>query len=67
MPDRIDAQVWKETPIERIFEKVMRRKMTPKERAAFHLKEGQSLDPRGNGHTSRPNNAGAADGTKAEN
>jgi hypothetical protein len=35
-----------ETPIERIFEKVMRRKMTSQERIYFHLKAGIKLPPR---------------------
>lgn len=35
---RIRARATAETPIERIFEKVMRRKMTSQERIYFHLK-----------------------------
>ena len=38
MPHRIRARATTETPIERIFEKVMRRKMTSQERVYFHLK-----------------------------
>ena len=38
MPYRIRARAPTETPIERIFEKVMRRKMTSQERIYFHLK-----------------------------
>jgi len=37
MPHRIRARATAETPIERIFEKVMRRKMTSQERIYFHL------------------------------
>jgi hypothetical protein len=39
MSQRIQARAGAETPIERIFEKVMRRKMTAEERAALHLKD----------------------------
>ena len=35
-----------ETPIERIFEKVMRRKMTSQERIYFHLKRRIKPPPR---------------------
>jgi hypothetical protein len=35
-----------ETPIERIFEKVMRRKMTSQERLYFHLKRQIKAPPR---------------------
>jgi hypothetical protein len=35
-----------ETPIERIFEKVMRRKMTSQERIYFHLKRQIKPPPR---------------------
>ena len=38
MTHRISARPDVETPIERIFEKVMHRKMTAEERAALHLK-----------------------------
>jgi hypothetical protein len=38
MPHRIRARAPAETPIERIFEKVMHRKMTSQERIYFHLK-----------------------------
>jgi hypothetical protein len=38
MSHRIRARVVAETPIERIFQKVMRRKMTSQERIYFHLK-----------------------------
>ncbi len=38
MSHRIRARAPTETPIERIFEKVMRRKMTSQERVYFHLK-----------------------------
>ena len=37
MSHRIRARAPTETPIERIFEKVMRRKMTSEERIYFHL------------------------------
>jgi hypothetical protein len=38
MSHRSRARVLAETPIERIFEKVMHRKMTSQERIYFHLK-----------------------------
>jgi hypothetical protein len=38
MSDRTRPRFANETPIERIFEKVMRRKMTSAERLAFRLK-----------------------------
>jgi hypothetical protein len=38
MSHRIRARAPAQTPIERIFEKVMRRKMTSQERVYFHLK-----------------------------
>lgn len=38
MSHRIRARALAETPIERIFEKVMRRKMTSEEKMQFHLK-----------------------------
>jgi hypothetical protein len=38
MSHRIRARAQMETPIERIFEKVMRRKMTSQEKIYFHLK-----------------------------
>jgi hypothetical protein len=38
MPHRSRAPAPAETPIERIFEKVMHRKMTSQERVYFHLK-----------------------------
>jgi hypothetical protein len=37
-----------ETPIERIFQKVMRRKMTSQERIYFHLKRQIKPPPRAN-------------------
>lgn len=37
MSHRIPARPPAKTPIERIFEKVMRRKMTTQERICFHL------------------------------
>ena len=38
MSHRSRARALVETPMERIFEKVMRRKMTSQERIYFHLK-----------------------------
>jgi hypothetical protein len=38
MHSRETAQVMKELPIERIFRKIMGRKMTQAERLCFHLK-----------------------------
>ena len=38
MSYQIPSQVTEETPIERIFERVMRRKMTPEEKQYFRLK-----------------------------
>jgi len=38
MSHRIRSSSSAKTPIERIFEKVMRRKMTSQERTYFHLK-----------------------------
>lgn len=46
MSHRIDARAPAETPIERIFEKVMRRKMTSRERIYFHLKPKIKASPR---------------------
>jgi hypothetical protein len=38
MSHRVRGRASAETPIERIFQKVMRRKMTSQERIYFHLK-----------------------------
>ncbi len=46
MSHRIRARESAETPIERIFEKVMRRKMTSQERIYFHLKRKIKPPPR---------------------
>ena len=46
MSHRIRARAPTETPIERIFEKVMRRKMTSQERLYFHLKRKIKPPPR---------------------
>ena len=46
MSHRIRAGVPTETPIERIFEKVMHRKMTSQERIYFHLKRRIKPPPR---------------------
>ena len=46
MSHRIRARAATETPIERIFEKVMRRKMTSQERIYFHLKRRIKAPPR---------------------
>ena len=42
MSYRTPSREGPETPIERIFQKVMHRKMTREERAQFHLKDGNS-------------------------
>ena len=47
MPHRRDLHLLKETPIERIFQKVMRRKMNSSERICFHLKRRIKPPPRG--------------------
>jgi hypothetical protein len=41
MSHRVPVRASTETPIERIFEKVMRRKMTPEEREVLHLNNGR--------------------------
>jgi transposase len=46
MSHRIRTYAPTETPIERIFEKVMRRKMTSQERIYFHLKRRIKPPPR---------------------
>jgi hypothetical protein len=46
MSHRTRARAPAETPIERIFEKVMRRKMTSQERIYFHLKRKIKAPPR---------------------
>jgi hypothetical protein len=46
MSHRIPAWGPAKTPIERIFEKVMRRKMTTQERIYFHLKRKIKAPPR---------------------
>ena len=46
MSHRIRARAPAKTPIERIFEKVMRRKMTSQERIYFHLKRQIKPPPR---------------------
>jgi hypothetical protein len=45
MSHRLRANVPKETPIERIFKKVMGRKMSSQERIDFHLKRGIKPPP----------------------
>jgi hypothetical protein len=44
MSYRIRVPESSETPIERIFQKVMRRKMTPEEKLCFHL-SSKAHDP----------------------
>jgi len=46
MSDLIRARAPSKTPIERIFEKVMHRKMTSQERIYFHLKREVKPPPR---------------------
>jgi hypothetical protein len=48
MSRRLRAGTPKETPIERIFEKVMGRKMTSQERVYFHLKPKAKAAPQVN-------------------
>lgn len=45
MSYRIRVPESSETPIERIFQKVMRRKMTPEEKSCLHLKSVEAHDP----------------------
>jgi len=45
VPSESPSQPEIETPIERIFQKVMGRRMTPEERVVFHLKNGRPLAP----------------------
>ncbi len=45
MSYRIRVPESSETPIERIFQEVVGRKMTPKERLCFHLKPLKAHDP----------------------
>ena len=54
MSDRIRSHESSETPIERIFQKVMHRKMTPQERVYFHLKPAKPQPP-----GKSPNGAGS--------
>ncbi len=58
MSHRIRARATTETPIERIFRKVMRRKMTSQERLYFHLKRKIKPPPRVN--TNRQSRAARA-------
>ena len=46
MSHRIRARAPAKTPIERIFEKVMHRKMSTQERIYFHLKHKIKVPPR---------------------
>ena len=46
MSHQVRGRVLGKTPIERIFEKVMRRKMTSQERIYFHLKRRIKPPPR---------------------
>jgi hypothetical protein len=46
MSHRIRARTRNETPIERIFEKVMHRKMNSQEKMYFHLKRRIKEPPR---------------------
>ena len=50
MSHRIRARAPAETPIERIFEKVMRRRMTSQERIYFHLKRKIKPPPGATAH-----------------
>jgi hypothetical protein len=45
MPRETGIDSRKETPIERIFKKVMRRKMTAREKICFHLNNGIKPTP----------------------
>ena len=45
MSYRIRVPESSETPIERVFQKVMRRKMTAEEKSCFHLKPVKAHDP----------------------
>ena len=58
MSYQVGSQVEKETPIERIFQKVVGRKMTAEERVCFHLKNGERHATRnfGNGAGSHRTN-----------
>jgi hypothetical protein len=58
---RMRSQTTKETPIERIFEKVMHREMTPEERESFDLKTGKAhnLEKSNNGASSHHKKNGA--------
>ena len=46
MSHRIRARAPAKTPIERIFQKIMHRKMTSQERVYFHLKRQIKAPPR---------------------
>lgn len=50
MSHRIRARACAETPIERIFQKIMHRKMTSQERIYFHLKPKIKAPPRAKAH-----------------
>jgi hypothetical protein len=58
MSHLIRARAPARTPIERIFEKVMHRKMTSQERIYFHLKRQIKPPPRAK--TSKPRQSRAA-------
>ena len=45
-----------ETPIERIFQKVIGRRMTPEERVMFHLKNGRPHVPENSKNGAGPDN-----------
>ncbi len=59
MPQRRDLDLLEETPIERIFQKVMGRKMTAFERICFHLKRRIKPPPR-DGTAEAPSGQGPA-------
>jgi hypothetical protein len=50
MSHRARSNVPAETPIERIFERVVGRKMTSQERVWFHLKPNTKAPPAGSGN-----------------
>jgi hypothetical protein len=57
MPHRDRVRALAKTPIERIFQKVMHRKMTSQERIYFHLKRHVKSPPRGSANKNKHSRA----------
>jgi hypothetical protein len=57
MAPRTRSKAAEKTPIERIFEKVVRREMTSQERVYFHLSRRIKSPPRGSANKSKSSRA----------